>query len=123
MSATVPDGAEILLNLIASKEAPGGYDTIYGNNQDKLGEKLTLMTLEQVIAQGPLWTKEFKSSACGRYQFLTATLKGLRVSESLTGSEQFDQSLQDRLGYALLEQCGYENFLGAGFRWAILASP
>lgn len=60
------------------------------------------MTLDQVIAAGPGWTKAYKSSAAGRYQFMRATLKNLKKSLGLTGKELFSADVQDRLGFELL---------------------
>ncbi|WP_205821040.1 hypothetical protein [Methylobacterium nonmethylotrophicum] len=111
MDKTVPAGAALLLDFIASKEAPRGYGTVYGNNQAKLAKPLTSMTLAEVIAAGPSWTRSFGSSACGRYQFMKATLEGLRDELGLTGREIFGPDLQDRLGYHLLKRRGYEAFM------------
>lgn len=107
----LPPGPRTLLDLIAEVEAPRGYDTIYNNNQDKLPKPLTKMTFSEVVAAGPGWSGRFGSSACGRYQFMTDTLKGLRAPEHLTGDEIFSGSLQDTLGYALLDRRGYEKFV------------
>lgn len=108
---TIPAGAMGLLNLIAEKEAPAGYGTLFGNNQNKLPKPLIQMTVAEVIAAGPGWTARFGSSACGRYQFVNTTLKGLRNSENLAGTELFAPTLQDRLGFALLDHRGYESFV------------
>jgi muramidase (phage lysozyme) len=107
----IPEGAMGLLNLIAEKEAPAGYGTLFGNNQGKLPKPLIQMTVAEVISAGPEWVTRFRSSACGRYQFLTATLKSLRMSENLNGTELFNPALQDSLGYALLDRRGYESFV------------
>ena len=111
MDKTVPVGAAYLLDFIASKEAPQGYGTVYGNNQGKLAKPLTSMTLAEVIAAGAGWTKRFGSSACGRYQFMKATLQDLRDELRLTGREVFDADFQDRLGYHLLKRRGYVAFM------------
>jgi muramidase (phage lysozyme) len=111
MNPNVPSGAATLLDFIGSTEAPKGYGTIYGNNQGKLRQPLTSMTLDQVIAAGPTWTKSYRSSAAGRYQFMNATLKDLKKSLGLKGSLTFNADLQDRLGYELLKRRGYEDFM------------
>ncbi len=111
MDNSVPTGAARLLDLIGDTEAPRGYDTLFGNNQDKWPKRLTAMTVAEVIDAGPTWTKRFGSSAAGRYQFMNATLKSLRTAEALTGKERFDPNLQDNLGYALLDRRGYERFV------------
>ncbi|QND60148.1 hypothetical protein [Mesorhizobium huakuii] len=110
MDASIPSSAAKLLDLIGNTEAPKGYDVIFGNNQKHLPKKLTSMTISEVIAAGPGWSKAYGSSAAGRYQFMNQTLKSLKISESLTGTEKFSPDLQDRLGYALLDRRGYEKF-------------
>lgn len=112
MDSSIPERAAALLDLIGNTEAPRGYDTLFGNNQAKLPKPLTSMTLSEVIAAGPGWSFSFGSSASGRYQFLTATLKTLRALDGLSGSERFEPDLQDRLAFTLLDQRGYERFAG-----------
>lgn len=107
MDPTVPAPAAKLLDFIGQTEAPKGYDTIYGNNQGKLRTPITKLRLSEVIAAGPTWTHSYKSSACGRYQFMHATLMGLKTVLNLSGNEYFNPDLQDRLGYHLLKECGY----------------
>jgi muramidase (phage lysozyme) len=107
----IGEGARILLDLIGDTEAPKGYGTIYGNNQNRLGRPLTAMTLDQVIASGRSWSKRYGSSAAGRYQFMNATLIGLKQELGLAGGLLFDAELQDRLGMRLLERRGYELFV------------
>lgn len=109
--ATIPGPARTLLDFIASYEAPHGYDTVYGNRMSRMQKPITAMTVDQVIANGPWRTNNLGSSACGRYQFMTATLKELKASERLTGRELMSPALQDRLGYALLLKRGYSAFM------------
>lgn len=111
MDKTIPLPAARILDLIGSIEAPKGYDTLYGNNQDKVAFRLTTLTLDNVIASGPTWTKKYKSSACGRYQFMNDTLKDLKKTEKLTGNEVFSPDLQDRLAFALLKRRGYSQWI------------
>lgn len=111
MDKTVPPGAVVLLNFIGGIEAPKGYGTIYGNNQGKLSKTLTSMALGEVIKAGPSWTRAYRSSAAGRYQFMNATLKGLRTELRLRDGQLFDANLQDRLGYHLLKRRGYNDFM------------
>lgn len=118
MDKTVPAGAALLLDFIASKEAPEGYGTVYGNNQAKLATPLVRMTIADVIASGTNWTNRFGSSACGRYQFMKATLQGLVKELGLTGREVFGPDLQDRLGYHLLKRRGYEAFMSGSLSTA-----
>ena len=111
MDRTVPAGAALLLDFIGSIEAPRGYDVIYGNNQDKLPKPITKMTIGELIDAQASFTKRFKSSASGRYQFMRATLQGLAQELGLRGTQVFDPDLQDRLGYHLLIRRGYKEFI------------
>lgn len=117
MDSSVPRPAALLLDFIGKTEAPRGYDTVYGNNQRKLPKKLTAMTVNEIHAAQPGWTKNFGSSACGRYQFMRdtldkpGTLEDLRGELGLTGDELFTPDLQDRLAFHLLKRRGYERFM------------
>lgn len=65
----MPPGAAMLLDFIYRTEAGRGppecYRVIYGHNQDKLPKPLTSMTLDEVEAAQPGWTKNFGSLAAG----------------------------------------------------------
>lgn len=115
MDRTVPAGAALLLDFIAQTEVGStgraSYDVIYGHNQDKLPKPITSMTIGYLIDAQASFTKRFKSSASGRYQFMRATLQGLSKELSLRGSQVFDPDLQDRLGYHLLIRRGYNEFM------------
>jgi len=117
MTKTVPSGAAILLDFVRETEVGRGdrasYDVIYGNNQDKLPRPVTSMTLDEVEAAQPGWSKRFGSSAAGGYQFMKNTLDAPRTLRDiegemgLTGQERFTPDLQDRMAYHLLERRGY----------------
>ncbi|MGU3659242.1 hypothetical protein [Methylobacterium fujisawaense] len=111
MDRTIPPAAALMLNDIASYEAPKGYDTVYANKMAQMPKPLTSMTLDAVIADGPRRTKLFGSSACGRYQFMTATLQDLRKTLVLMGTDLFTPDLQDRLALQLLKRRGYDKFM------------
>jgi muramidase (phage lysozyme) len=115
MDRTVPRGAAILLDYIGKvevgREGRDGYDVVYGHNQARLRKPLTQMTVDEVIAAGPSWTRAWRSSAAGRYQFMNATLKGLKIELRLRGTQVFDPDLQDRLGHHLLKRRGYAAFM------------
>jgi len=111
MDKAVPTGAALLLDFIMSIEAPRGFDTIYGNNQGKLPKPLTSMTLGDVINAQKSWTRRFKSSACGGFQFMRDTLIDLSKELHLSGSLLFDAELQTALGYHLLKRRGYTAFM------------
>jgi len=111
MAEIIPAPALGFLSFIASFEAPKGYDTVYDNRMSQMPKPLTSMTLAEVIADGPRRTKAFGSSACGRYQFMTATLQDLRKTLVLIGDDLFSPALQDRLGFELLKRRGYLKFV------------
>jgi len=115
MDKTVPAGAAILLDFIRQIETgrsdSSAYDVIYGHNERNLLKRLTLMTIDEIIGAGPVWTARYKSSAAGAYQFMNATLKDLRRELGLGGAQVFDPNLQDRLGYHLLKRRGYDEFM------------
>lgn len=111
MDRTIPPAAALMLDFIAGFEAPKGYDTVYANKMAQMPKPLTTMTLDAVIADGPRRTKLFGSSACGRYQFMTATLQDLRKTLVLMGTDLFTPDLQDRLAMQLLKRRGYDKFM------------
>lgn len=111
MDKSVPPFAGHLLNFIGSIEAPHGYDTVYGNNQDKLRKPLTQMSIAEVQEAQTEWSKRFGSSAAGRFQFMRNTLRDLIKELSLDKSQLFSADLQDRLGFHLLKRRGYERFV------------
>ncbi|MHA7968973.1 hypothetical protein [Rhizobium sp. CAU 1783] len=113
LPTTIPAAAKHLLAFIGGIEAPQGHDTIYGNNQHKLPRPLTTMTIGEIVDAQKSWTRRFKSSAAGHYQFMRATLQGLakEYSADIDGSTVFTADIQDRLGYALLLRRGFDEFI------------
>lgn len=115
MDKTVPSGAAILLDFIRMTEVGrtdrASYDVIYGHNQNKLSNKITSMTVGELVDAQANFTKRFKSSASGGYQFMRKTLQDLSRELRLSGKQMFDPDLQDRLGYHLLKRRGYEEFM------------
>jgi muramidase (phage lysozyme) len=111
MDKTVPKPAAMLLDFIGSKEAPKGYDTVYGNRMDRMPKLLTSMTMKEVLDQGKWRTRNFGSSACGRYQFMDATLRDLATELNLKAEDKFTPDYQDRLGLHLLRRRGYDKWV------------
>jgi muramidase (phage lysozyme) len=111
----IPKPALILLKFIREIETgrkdETAYDTVYGHNEGRLPKRLTDMTLAEVIRLGPSWTKTWRSSAAGAYQFMNGTLKDIKSRMELHGRHKFDQELQDRMGYFLLERRGYHQYM------------
>src|SRR6185312_12693691 len=92
-------------------ESGGRYDVIYGHHEKSLPHPITAMTIDQLLAAQKTWGKQWGSSAAGRYQVMQATLAGLKKALGLGGTEAFSPDLQDRLGYQLLKQRGYADFM------------
>ncbi|RBO89322.1 hypothetical protein [Pseudochrobactrum asaccharolyticum] len=115
MDKTVPTGAAILLDFIRKTEVGrvdrASYDVIYGHNQNKLSKPITSMTIGELVDAQADFTRRFKSSASGGYQFMRKTLQDLARELRLSGKQMFNPDLQDRLGYHLLKRRGYEEFM------------
>jgi muramidase (phage lysozyme) len=114
MDKTVPLAAAILLDDIRETEVGTadrrGYDVIYANRQSRLPKAITSMTIAELqAAQAGNWPA--KSTASGGYQFMRATLGGLRKELKLRDSQVFTPDLQDRLGYHLLKRRGYDTWM------------
>jgi muramidase (phage lysozyme) len=124
LNPKIPKPAAYLLDFIASIEAPRGYDTVYGNRMDKMPKPLTSMTMKEVLDQGNWRTKTFGSSACGRYQFMDATLRSLAAAYDLKAEDKFTPDYQDDLGYKLLQGRKYARWISGQitdeeFMWAL----
>lgn len=112
MDASLPKGAALLLAFIYGFESAGDYTVVYGHHQQDLGKPITAMTLDELAAAQKVLGKRYGSSAAGALQLMQGTLAGLRTTLKLTGKELFSPDLQDRLGYQLLKQRGYDKFKG-----------
>jgi muramidase (phage lysozyme) len=110
MDASVPRGAALLLAFVYSFESGNDYTVVYGHHQSTLAKPITAMTLDELAASQKVLAKRYGSSAAGAPQFMPPTIADLRVSMKLTGKEVFSPSLQDRMGYALLQRRGYAKF-------------
>jgi len=115
MNEAIPAAAAHLLRFISQTETgridASAYQVIYGHNQERLAQRLTVMTLADVMTAQKDWTKQFGSSACGAYQFMRQTLRGLKNELALRDGQKFDADLQDRLGYHLLKRRGFIPFI------------
>lgn len=115
MDKTVPPAAAIILDFIrkteVGREDRASYDVIYGHKQNRLPKPLTSMTVDEVIAAQGGWSKSHGSSAAGGYQFMRATLIGLKEELGLRGAQKLDPDLQDRLAYHLLKRRGFQGYM------------
>jgi muramidase (phage lysozyme) len=99
-----------LLTLIRSEEAPEGYGQVYGGSP--VQADVSKKTLNEVKAfQTLMLARGSKSSACGGYQFIKATLAATIAQMKLTGNEVWVPSLQDRMALHLMNGRGYQSYL------------
>lgn len=111
-------GAAKLLASFTGPEGSStdGYNTTLANGK-LTGGKVNLvgMTLDEIDALQSEMLKHpdnrWNSSAVGQYQIVQKTLRTLRDEMGLTGSEVFDEKLQDQMGLALLDRRGYSKWL------------
>ncbi len=99
------EGAAKLLDFVSGPESGGNYNAVYGNADSS--DDLSKYSLDDIIGRG---SQGKASSATGRYQFITGTLKGLKEELGLSGSEKFTPQLQDKLGLALLKRRGLDDW-------------
>jgi len=112
------------LDLIGQAEGTDrgrGYNETLGYGAFTGGDRnLTGMTLDEIDAlQRQMLAhpaNTFNSSALGRYQITGRTLRGLRGQMGLTGSELFDEDMQDRLAIQLAQGRG-ANVAGLRNEW------
>ncbi len=98
-----------ILDFIGDKEAPKGYNQVFGKNKEI---PLDEMTIDEVLD----WQLEeikggTKSSAVGRYQFLRKTLLEIKDKLNISGDTKMTPEVQDDMGQYLLERRGYNRYL------------
>lgn len=121
MDKSIPMPAAKLLAFIykteTGKNPPACYEVIYGQSQGKLAKPITTMTLDEVQAAQPTWSRRFGSSAAGAGQIMRdtmdkpRTMADLEGEMGLTGKELFDPDMQDRMCFHLLKRRGYDQFM------------
>ena len=99
---------------------------------------LTAMTLDQVDKLQTRMLKDpdnrWNSSAIGRFQIVRTTLRSIKETLGLSGSELFDAEMQDRMACFLLGQRGIDKYLAGRLsedtmllnlakEWASLPTP
>ena len=108
-----------MLNLIGYTEGTdkgAGYNETLAYGAYTGGAvNLIGMTLDELDA---LQTKmlrhpknRLKSSAAGRFQIVRTTARAIRAALDLTGSEKFNEDMQDRMACFLLGQRGIDKYL------------
>lgn len=115
MNPNVPPGAAKLLDHIANLETSrtdaSSYGVIVFFKQDKLPKPLTEYTIDELLLAQKTWAKNWKGSAAGRYQIIRKTLMGLVAQLGIPGSAKFTPDVQDRLGFQLLTDRGWQAFV------------
>lgn len=115
-----PDTTKNLLDIIAKGESgAAGYNAMNqggntqtgilgsGNSESVIGKKLTEMTVGEILERGKLPLKnEDRIFAAGRYQIIPETLRGLVNQGFANLDDKFDETTQDKLGSALIQQSG-----------------
>jgi muramidase (phage lysozyme) len=138
------DCTDIILDFIAGGiwgdklgnpigESDGNYNAYFGNAHSKLD--LSAKSLGEIYTfQNVMLSRDARSTAIGRYQFLRGTLKGLQSKHKMDNSVLFTPAVQDEFAVDLLVGRGYKLWwrgqLGhAGFahllscEWASLPDP
>lgn len=115
MNPNVPSGAARLLDHIGRLETgrtdASAYGVIVFFKQDKLPKPLTEYTIDELLLAQKTWAKNWKGSAAGKYQIIRKTLMGLVAQLGIPGSAKFAPDLQDRLGFQLLQNRGWQAFV------------
>ena len=106
-----PQSAKPLLDLIARVESKGNYNAYFGN-----AGNTSITFTEMSVADVLSWQEEFiaaghPSSAVGRYQIISTTLKGLVQQLNIDTSQPFDEAMQDKMAIALLERRGATEYV------------
>lgn len=95
-----------LIQLIGTAESNNNYNAHFGNASNSQID-FTNMTIDEVMK----WQTDFvaggsPSSAVGRYQILSTTLKSLVKELDIDTKQKFDPRMQDKLAIALFERRG-----------------
>ena len=106
-----PVSAKPLLDLIARVESKGNYNAYFGN-AGNTSIKFTEMSIADVLS----WQEDFivaghPSSAVGRYQIISTTLKGLVQQLNIDTNQPFNETMQDKMAVALLERRGATEYV------------
>jgi hypothetical protein len=100
-----------LLSFIRGAETSRGYEDYFRGSVLAPPKPVTQMTVREVQAWQDASVKAgSKSSAVGGYQIIRKTFNATAQKLGLTGDELFNEELQDRMGMALLEGRGYNQW-------------
>ncbi|TSE00213.1 hypothetical protein C1D09_032420 [Mesorhizobium intechi] len=101
-----------LLDFIGQFESGDNYNAYFAHSRNTNNPALVSMTLRDIlIFQDQLVAQNRISSACGKYQIVRNTLKGLITNGAIGPADIFSSGNQDRLAIALMKQRGLGAFL------------
>lgn len=112
MSFTIYHAGPVL-DLIGKYEGRSDYDTVWGGIPKSMRpEKLTANTVAQVMQWQAWWrSKGLASTAAGKYQIISTTLKDIVSQMRFDTSRKFDAGTQDQMAMHLLSGRGFQRYL------------
>lgn len=107
-----PTGTKGILDLIGKVESGGDYNKLVGGKT----ADLTNMTIAQVMEfqKGMHKGNGFESSAVGKYQVISGTLRSVLKEAGVSEADKFDAATQDKIAVALLKRRGLNSYLQGG---------
>ena len=105
--------AEPILDLIGKHESRGSYNIVWAGIPKSLRpEKLTALTVAQIINwQTNIRNRGIASTAAGKYQIISGTLRNIVAQMRFDTSRLFDERAQDEMACHLLTGRGFQKFL------------
>lgn len=103
-----------VLDLIGKYESKGGdYEIVWGGIPKSLRpEKLTALSVAQIINwQTNIRNSGFDSTAAGKYQIISTTMRNIVAQMRFDTSRLFDEGTQDEMACHLLKGRGFQRFL------------
>ena len=102
-----------LLEFIAWPESRGDIDIVYGGIKvkDRPPNKLSTMTIGEVLAWQDSIDSQYPSEAAGKFQIMEDTLRGLYKQAGLTTGSLYSAVNQKKLAIALLKRRGLDDYL------------
>ncbi|TPM17584.1 hypothetical protein [Mesorhizobium sp. B2-3-5] len=101
-----------LLDFIGQLESANNYNAYFDHSGNTNNPALAGMTLRDIlIFQDQLVAQNKTSSACGKYQIVRNTLKGLITNGAIGPADIFSSANQDQLAISLMKERGLGAFL------------
>ena len=96
-----------ILDFIGKVESGGDYNKLVGGKT----AGLTGMTIQQVTElQSTMKAQGFESTAIGKYQTISSTLREQVAKLKIPSNAKFDSTTQDSIGLNLLKYAGYDKY-------------